>query len=133
MSGYERLLRLPPMSTITSADGTVIDYGMPASSVDLAKLWRTARAVRDGTPVECGIEASMAQTQVMCAAQRSPASIVDFPANLIHHTGAGDASRLYVDGLGRTLRECFESGMLPSERNVSWSVPAQTIGTRDCE
>jgi predicted dehydrogenase len=113
------------------SDGTVINYGMPASSVDISKLWRTAYAIENNTPIECGIEASLAQTQVMCAAQESPESIVEFPSQLIRTDAAGATRRLYVEGLGETLQRCFD-GRLPSELGISWANAARETFTYDC-
>lgn len=113
-------------------DGSVINYGVPASSVDLSKLWRTIRAIQNNTPVECGIEASMAQTQVMCASQRSVEAVVDFPSHLVRAEGVNGSRRLYVHGLNHTLRRCMHEGKLPSELGLDWARPGKQIFTYDC-
>lgn len=112
--------------------GTTINYGVPASSVDITKLWRTAHAIEHGTPIECGIEASMSQTQVMCAAQRSVTEIVDFPRDLVRAETNDGARRLYVDGLGTVLNRCFLEGHLPSEQGVAWAQSGRETFTLEC-
>jgi predicted dehydrogenase len=114
------------------ADGTRLDYGTPSSSVDLSKLWKTAAAIRDGTPVECGIEASMAQTQVMCAAQRSAPSIIQFPQELSRWVSTATSRRIYVEGLGQSLRDCFDSGKLPAELGFDWARASNDSSVLDC-
>ena len=114
------------------ADGTRVDYGVPATSVDISKLFRTAHAIQFGERIECGIEASIAQTQVMCAAQRSPEEIVTFPEHAIGLAGVGAHQRRYVEGLGEGLQRCFVEGKLPSELGFEWSRPGRETLPVDC-
>jgi len=102
-------------------DGTTRSYGSPWESSDTGKLWATLRAIREGTPTVCGIEAAVAQTQVTEAAGRSMADVIPFPRSLVHVEGEPGARKTWVEGLETVLALCYQRSALPSELGVDWS------------
>jgi hypothetical protein len=104
-------------------DGRVREYGNP--DIDrFQPLWQCVEATRTGAAIACGVEAAMAQTLCMSAAQRSP--IVEFPTTLYRPALAGDDPMIAIDGLGDVLERCSSQGVLPSEMaEVSWAQPAR--------
>ena len=115
-----------PSITARFTDGSTRDYGSPADARD-NKIWLTVDAIRNGTPIVCGVEASFAHTQCVLAAQKSSTKINAFPPASIHTVGEPGHRKTSVDCLGDTLRRCYENWKLPSEQGVTWATPAQTI------
>jgi predicted dehydrogenase len=109
------------------ADGTTRSYGSPWESSDTGKLWATLRAIRAETPPLCGIEASVAQTQVTAAAQESMAAPVVFPGALVRVEGEPGTRKTWVDGLEQVLSESYVAGRLPSEMGVAWAKAGRTV------
>jgi len=109
------------------ADGTRRSYGSPWESSDTGKLWSTLRAIRSQTPTVCGIEASVAQTQVLTAAQDSMPSPLPFPATLVRVEGEVGSRKTWVEGLEDALARSYEEFRLPSELNVSWGRAGRAI------
>ena len=109
------------------ADGTTKNYGTPPSGADMSKLWATTASLRSGTPTVCGIEATLAQTQVVCAAQDSMPDSVDFPASLVHVEGAPGNRKTSVTGLEEVLAQCYERDLLPSELGAPWAVAGREV------
>jgi len=107
------------------ADGRVREYGNP--DIDrFQPLWQCVEATRTGTAIACGVDAAMAQTLCMSAAQRLP--IVEFPRSLHRPALAGDDPMIAIDGLGDVLEHCYADGVLPSEMaDVSWAQPAHVL------
>ena len=62
------------------SDGTCHVYGDPTPD-HAVKLWTCLEAVRGQADIPCGIEAAIAQTVCVNAAQESRPAIVDFPGN----------------------------------------------------
>ena len=108
-------------------DGTVRNYGSPWESSDTGKLWSTLRAIRAQTPTVCGIEASVAQTQVLMAAQDSMPSPTPFPAALVRVEGEPGARKTGVEGLEEVLGRCYDEFRLPSELDVPWGRAGRAI------
>ena len=102
-------------------DGTQRSYGSPWESSDTGKLWATLRAIRSDTPTVCGIEAAVAQTQVLTAAQDSMPSPLPFPTPIVRVEGEAGARKTWVEGLEDVLSRCYEEFRLPSELNVPWA------------
>jgi len=109
------------------ADGTRRSYGSPWESSDTGKLWSTLRAIRAQTPTVCGIEAAVAQTQVLTAAQASMPSPLSFPTALVRVDGESGARKTWVDGLEDVLGRCYDELRLPSELDVSWARAGRAI------
>lgn len=107
-------------------DGSTHDYGSPDEPPG-KKLFDVAAAIRAARPVACGIEAAVAQTLAMLAAQRSPAGIVDFPRDLVHLEGVADQRRTIVHGLDAILDQCAEQGCLPSDLPAPWARRSQPV------
>ncbi len=109
-------------------DGTVKFYGNPHHhSYDKIRI--AIRAARDGSPIPCGLEAAAAQVLCVNGMQDSMRDIVDFPKNLLHHDESmwlGEKG-IWVEGLGETLKECWEKWMLPSEMGVPWAKAGKRI------
>ena len=106
-------------------DGRVKDYGDPDHD-RRQPLVQCVEAVRTGDRIACGVEAAIAQTICMTAAQRSP--IVDFPAALHRAARAAEGTMTGIDGLGDALTRCYEAGLLPSEcSDLPWSRPAPVV------
>lgn len=98
------------------ADGTRHVYGDPTPD-HAGKLWTCVEAARGNGVVPCGIEAPVAQTICVNAAQESRPAIVDFPRELLRlreDPGPG-AEVVYVDGLTEELLDCYRDWRLPSE------------------
>jgi predicted dehydrogenase len=112
------------------ADGSSKSYGNPNDSRD-RKLWMTIEAIRGGTEPLCGIEAAAAHTRCVWAAQQSTPDIAVFPQSQMRISGPPGKRLTSVDGLGETLRNCYEQWMLPGEPGTSWSRPAKEITIRD--
>lgn len=109
------------------ADGTTRSYGSPWAASDVGKMWSTLRAIRSGRAPACGIEASVAQTQVTAAAQRSVADVTPFPEDLKRIAGPAGSRKTWVVGLEEALAGCYESGKLPSEMELPWAVPGAEV------
>jgi len=116
-----------PGASITArfTDGTVKNYGSP-NEARYRKLWLTMKAVREGQPPLCGIEAASSHTLCTWTAQQST-DITTFPASLIRVDETDGARRNWVEGLGEKLQRCYESFMLPSELDFDWAEPGREI------
>jgi predicted dehydrogenase len=103
-----------------------VDYGVP-DAAPMNKLWDMIRVVRSGERPVCGLEAAASQTLCVNGMQDSMPEIKDFPEALRRIAGEGQGSRVWVDGLGEALEECYEKNALPSELGFAWSVPGRRI------
>jgi hypothetical protein len=109
------------------SDGSLIDYGSPASADSPQKLFDVLESIREDRPVVCGPEAAGAQTACIYAAQLSTPNIVDFPGDLVVVEGDPGERRTSVKDLDVSLDKCYEQGRLPSEIGISWSVAGKKI------
>lgn len=111
----------------TFKDGRTKTYGTPATDYRDGKFWSTLRAIKEGTPSLCGIEAATPHCQVVWACHQASESIKTFPADVVYvdQTPVGRNTR--VKGLDDTLLACFEQGKLPSELGVPWAIQPQTV------
>jgi predicted dehydrogenase len=98
-------------------DGRRVNYGAP-SGEDTAKLWSSIDAVRTGTAPSCVAMTALPHTLCIDAIQRSVPDIPAFPKKMVH---TGDNGVVYAEGVARTLWECYEASLLPSERAVPWA------------
>jgi predicted dehydrogenase len=107
------------------ADGRVKDYGNPDHD-RRQPLLQCVDAVRTGDRIACGVEAAIAQTICMAAAQSSP--IVDFPAAVQLTSHAAEGPMTAIEGLGDALARGYDVGLLPSELpGLPWSRPAPVV------
>jgi hypothetical protein len=109
------------------SDGSLIDYGTPASADSPQKLFDVLESIREDRAVVCGPEAAGAQTACIYAAQLSTPNIVDFPRDLVVVEGNPGERRTSVKDLDVSLDKCYEQGRLPSEIGISWSVAGKKI------
>jgi predicted dehydrogenase len=93
-------------------DGRVKSYGQP--NLDRhEKIWQAVDSVRSGRPVACDVNAAMAHTMCVMAAQRS-ASIEDFPLSVRKTIELEGEPMLSIEGLGETLQACYDDAVLPT-------------------
>jgi len=109
-------------------DGKVKDYGSPEHG-SIQKLWVVIDAIRGDAVVPCSIESAMAHTMCINGAQESMSCIVNFPHELIRKDG--EPELIWVDGLEDVIKECYRTGNLPSELNVSWAKSGKKISLID--
>jgi len=109
------------------SDGSLIDYGSPASADSPQKLFDVLESIRQDRPVLCGPEAAGAQTACISAAQLSTPNIVGFPGDLVVVEGDPGERRTSVKDLDVSLDKCYEQGSLPNEIGISWSVAGKKI------
>ncbi|MFQ6038467.1 MAG: Gfo/Idh/MocA family protein [Candidatus Aminicenantales bacterium] len=109
--------------------GTPRVYGSPESEHPLHKLFVALQRVRVPGPVVCGPEAARAQTLCVNGIQDSRPEIVPFPETLIQKSPGED--RLWVEGLGEVLCECYRKALLPSETDVRWAAPGKRVNLRN--
>jgi predicted dehydrogenase len=111
------------------ADGRVKNYGQPNHDRH-EKIWQSIDAVRSGKPSACGIQAAMAHTLCVVAAQESSPGITNFPARLRRlepFDGTGE-SLTCIDGLAETLLESYDRNLLPSElASIDWALAGTPI------
>jgi len=108
-------------------DGRETSYGDPDRN-PMAKLERCLAHCRSEAPVSvvCGPEAAFAQVQCIAALQQVP--ICEFAPSQVRQTTRGnDETLTYVPGLAEAMRSGFEQGLLFSEQNLPWAVPAQRV------
>jgi hypothetical protein len=116
----------------TLHDGTTRDYGEMDGRVH-PKLIAALEAVRTGSPVVCGIEASRPHIACINAAQDSRPEIVEFPKSMVRVMGEPGHRVNYVPGLADVLKTCCEKNLLPSELGVEWARPGREIDVRGYE
>jgi predicted dehydrogenase len=93
-------------------DGREKSFGQP--NLDRhEKIWQSIDSVRSGRPVACDVNAAMAHTSCVMAAQKS-ADILDFPLRLRQTIELEGEPMLCVDGLYEALIDCYEQGVLPA-------------------
>src|SRR3954470_24550314 len=86
-------------------DGRTTSYGQP--NLDRhEKIWQSIDSVRSGRPVACDVNAAMAHTSCVMAAQKS-ADILDFPLRLRQTIELEGEPMLCVDGLYEALIDCY--------------------------
>jgi len=125
-NGVARLNGHGPEVEIVSDDGSV--RRMSAGGAHIAdKLWDTMAAIRGDGDVVCPLEAAAAQTLCMNGAQDCVSEIAEYPPDLIKTLHENQKSRVYVEGLDDTLKQCFEQNCLPSELGVPWAVAGRQI------
>jgi hypothetical protein len=108
-------------------DGRTKSYGQP--NLDRhEKIWQSVDSVRTGRPVACDVNAAMAHTCCVMAAQKSSPSILDFPLRLRRTVEMEGEPMVCVEGLYETLSECYEIGILPAGLGkCDWSRPGRVI------
>jgi predicted dehydrogenase len=102
-------------------DGSTRNYGSPEES-HYQKLFAAITAARTNLTPLCGIEASLAQIQVMVATQQSRDHIAPFPKSLLRWHSELRTRRIEVEGLHSILQRCFDTGCLPRELGVDWAI-----------
>ncbi|MBI1297088.1 gfo/Idh/MocA family oxidoreductase [bacterium] len=108
-------------------DGRVRSYGNPETDAHSIKLDHCLNAIRRGTSPVCGIEAALAQTLCMNGVQES-GEIVDFPPQLLYV----EEDQGIIEGLPSLFFDCYQRGLLPSERgDVPWASAGEIIDLSD--
>jgi predicted dehydrogenase len=108
-------------------DGKLIRYGEVCPSDDPTKLWHTLDCIRDGQRPVCGIEASAAQTALICAAHASCTSIATFPEHRVTPKPEPHGPLRWVPNLERALEACMRDMKLPSEAGLPWAKPGKPV------
>jgi predicted dehydrogenase len=108
-------------------DGSIKSYGPPCASNDPTKLWHMVDCIRTGDEPMCGIEASAAQTALVCAAQESAVEIGGFPKSSVMMQARELGTLRWVQQLEAQLTVCYESMRLPSEAGFSWGKPGNPV------
>jgi hypothetical protein len=114
-------------------DGTVRNYGRPDAERE-QKLWQSIDAVGSGEPVACGPRAALPHAMCVAAADES-SPIRNFPDSLKRRSPMDESSDggeiVWIDGLPEVLADCFERGVLPSERpgerSLEWAASGRQI------
>ena len=108
-------------------DGRIKSYGHP--NLDRhEKIWQSIEAVRTDGKVACGIDAALAHTLCVAAAQESALHITDFPERLKRSAPLDGDTLVYIDGLADQLGDCYQQGILPSQSAaISWSRPGTRV------
>jgi hypothetical protein len=83
--------------------------------------------IRTGEAPLCGIEASAAQTALVCAAQESAVEIGGFPKSSVMMQARELGTLRWVQQLEAQLTVCYESMRLPTEAGFSWGKPGNPI------
>jgi hypothetical protein len=102
-------------------DGRVKSYGHP--NLDRhEKIWQAIDAVRNGGAVACGIQAALAHTLCVAAAQESALQIMDFPQRPRRNMPLDGDTLIYIDRLGEQMADCYQRGILPAEHpEITWA------------
>jgi hypothetical protein len=112
-------------------DGRLKSYGQP--NLDRhEKIWQSIDAVRTGRPIACDVNAAMAHTSCVMAAQQSATQIMDFPLRLrrtIDLEGEVEGEPMVcIEGLFEAFTRCYDLGVLPSALGTcDWAQPGQSI------
>jgi hypothetical protein len=108
-------------------------YGMPDREEDhWRKIWESVDAVRNNTPVSCGVADSLAQTICMNGAQESAEKIPSFQEEMIQKYTCGDDDFCFVDGLRDVMMRCFEQAALPAEfGDVPWAKMGSIVNLKN--
>jgi predicted dehydrogenase len=106
-------------------DGSEKVYSDPQND-HLIKLQKCIQATAEGNhDILCGPEAASAHVLCISGMHASVPEIIPFPEELIKQD---EESKLtWVEGLNKTLIECYNDWRLPSEAGISWSRKGQTI------
>ena len=122
-----------PAERIMAVDrtGSRKSYGSPEDSHQFRKLFVAMEAARDPGAEICGPEAAVSQTLCVNGIQESVPEVPFFPESLIHRSE--DGSRLWVEGLGEALYDCYRGWILPSEAGFPWASLGKTIDLEDYE
>jgi predicted dehydrogenase len=109
-------------------DGRTVDYGQPDAD-RTQKIWQSIAAVRTGAPVACDAKTSLPHAVCVEAAQQSAGEIANFPATMLSSATAdrGGGRMVCVEGLAETLKNCFDSAVLPSEAGNAWARAGQRV------
>ena len=107
--------------------GQVEDYGVLPGGDNMDKLWSTVDAIRSSQSVLCGIEAAVAQTVCMYAAQQSVPEMCVFPPDTVRRENHEGSHRLIVAGLDALLERCYAEFKMPSEIGAPWARPGKTV------
>ena len=107
-------------------NGESFVYGFPDAE-PMKKLRDVIDYVRTGRTPACGLEAALGQTLCLNGAQDSMPQITEFPGDMLAVRGEPGRRFTSVAGLADTLKECFESSLLPSEMTVPWSRTGEVI------
>lgn len=103
------------------ADGSSKKYS-DSKDEGMVKLWDCIKAVRMGGSVACGIDAALSQLFCISAAQESMPDIMVFPKNMIIEEEDGGDTLTWVPGLEKSLYDCFNNNILPSESGeLDWA------------
>lgn len=103
-------------------DGSCEALGDPEMQTQ-GKLWRTAAAVRDGTPVDCPIEAALPHLAASEGLRQLPVKAI--PPAALSECASGDDSIPVPEGIDEVFLDAHKRGILPHETGrVSWTVPA---------
>lgn len=103
------------------ADGRSKNY-VDSKDGGMGKLWDCIKAVRTGSSVACGIDASLSQLYCIIAAQESMPEVVVFPKDMIVEEEDGADTLTWVPGLRESLFDCYNSNILPSESDeLEWA------------
>lgn len=117
----------PDGLTAVFSDGTVRRYGDAFSESHTAQKLRTmiAAAGDPGVCVPCTAETVLPQLTV-CNAVFDQAEISSLPSERMEVTCSPERGR-FMRGLADDALLCFRTGLLPSERGLSWARPASVI------
>jgi predicted dehydrogenase len=108
-------------------DGRVRSYGNPETNAHAIKLAHCVTATRRGERPICGIEAALAQTRCMNGVQES-SEIHPFPVHLRRE----EEDRGWIEGLSDLFFDCYQKGLLPSERDdIPWARAGKIVDLRE--
>ncbi len=98
----------------TMHDGTERIYGRPDATY-WNKLWQTVDAVRNGTPVLCGIPAATPHTRVVDYIQNNT-NVVSLAERIKEKTWDDGAPLKFVPGLAEALKDAYLNNTMPAFR-----------------
>ncbi|MFC2097061.1 Gfo/Idh/MocA family protein [Bacteroidota bacterium] len=113
--------------TAKNKNGQVKNYGSPDDSHQFQKLYYAIDAVNKKKEVICGPEAAMAQTICINGMQDSFPEIIKFSESML----SKEKNRIWVNGLGECLSDCYKKSILPSEGNFAWAKSGNIINLKN--
>ncbi|MFC2084727.1 Gfo/Idh/MocA family protein [Bacteroidota bacterium] len=100
-------------------------YGSPYDTHQFQKLFDSISNVNNPVPVVCAPETVIPHTICVNGIQESISEIPSYPVDKINSDT--EKKRLWMNGLGEVLTECYDKGLLPNEAGFPWSIePGET-------
>ena len=108
-------------------DGRVREYGDPNLDRN-RKIWDAIDASRTGAPMACGIQAALAHTACVVAAQGSVPEVHPLPQPMRKMVEVDGEVIVCIDGLARTLLDCYARSVLTAEYDhLPWARPGTRV------